>query len=299
MSMYTRCSSCNTHFKVTVQQLQACSGQVRCGRCATVFDAFATLTARAPGKNDDPPPLENSGREDWDTPMPAPVPSSLRPRPAPAPSLPMHQESALAMASVAQSMALPSPMAPTTDGESKPEPLTLPENLFSNGPFHALPGPAWVWSAGIAALVMLALVQLMILFRAELAASYPGSRSMLSTICKPFFCEVPLPHYPDSLYIESSDLQLVDTARPQEVLLTASIRNRADKLQAYPVLELTLTNTLDHPLAKKLFYPKEYLSGALSEEQGFAPGAEIGVRLMLNTSEVRAAGYRLYLYFPN
>ncbi|MEO8631547.1 MAG: MJ0042-type zinc finger domain-containing protein, partial [Betaproteobacteria bacterium] len=48
MSMYTRCPHCETHFRVTREQLQASSGQVRCGRCQEVFDAFATLAAQLP-----------------------------------------------------------------------------------------------------------------------------------------------------------------------------------------------------------------------------------------------------------
>ena len=43
MSMVTRCPTCATVFRVTLQQLQAHQGQVRCGRCTTVFDGFAAL----------------------------------------------------------------------------------------------------------------------------------------------------------------------------------------------------------------------------------------------------------------
>ena len=49
MSMFTRCPHCDTVFRVTPQQLQVSSGQVRCGRCQEVFDAFSTLTSRLPG----------------------------------------------------------------------------------------------------------------------------------------------------------------------------------------------------------------------------------------------------------
>ena len=48
MSMYTRCPHCDTYFRVSREQLQASSGQVRCGRCERVFDAFATLTSQLP-----------------------------------------------------------------------------------------------------------------------------------------------------------------------------------------------------------------------------------------------------------
>ena len=42
--MITRCPACATAFRVTEQQLQAREGQVRCGRCSTLFDALAALS---------------------------------------------------------------------------------------------------------------------------------------------------------------------------------------------------------------------------------------------------------------
>ncbi len=276
MSMYTCCSSCKTYFRVTVQQLQACSGQVRCGRCATIFDAFTSLTARAPGKSQDPPPLASPERSSWD--VPAPV-----------------HPGAFAVAR-ASDMVIPAPMpAPS---EARIETLTLPEDLFDLSASRKWRGPLWAWSAAVGVLGILALVQVLFLFRAELARGFPGLRPALVAMCQPFSCEVPLPRFPETLSIESSDLQVLDPSRPQEVLLTASIRNRAERLQAFPTLELTLTNTMDHPIAKKQFAPKDYLTAPHSDDRGFPAGAEVGVRLVLSTRDLRAAGYRLYLFFP-
>ncbi len=39
----TQCPHCQTRFKVQPGQLDVCDGQVRCGRCSTVFDARASL----------------------------------------------------------------------------------------------------------------------------------------------------------------------------------------------------------------------------------------------------------------
>ena len=43
MSLVTRCTSCGTMFKVVADQLKISQGWVRCGQCATVFDAQANL----------------------------------------------------------------------------------------------------------------------------------------------------------------------------------------------------------------------------------------------------------------
>ncbi|MBC7780984.1 MAG: hypothetical protein H7125_12870, partial [Proteobacteria bacterium] len=49
MALVTRCSNtaCLTLFRVTPAQLQAFGGQVRCGTCSTVFDAFPSLATVA------------------------------------------------------------------------------------------------------------------------------------------------------------------------------------------------------------------------------------------------------------
>src|SRR5687767_14984627 len=41
--LLTRCPECDTTFRVTDETLKKASGQVRCGRCASVFNAYAEL----------------------------------------------------------------------------------------------------------------------------------------------------------------------------------------------------------------------------------------------------------------
>jgi predicted Zn finger-like uncharacterized protein len=50
MNLVTRCPACATAFRVLPGQLAARAGQVRCGKCNTVFDGIAALVddARAP-----------------------------------------------------------------------------------------------------------------------------------------------------------------------------------------------------------------------------------------------------------
>ncbi|MBX3702894.1 MAG: DUF3426 domain-containing protein [Steroidobacteraceae bacterium] len=42
--MYTQCPKCRTVFRVTAEVLRAAQGEVRCGVCATTFDALANLS---------------------------------------------------------------------------------------------------------------------------------------------------------------------------------------------------------------------------------------------------------------
>ena len=50
MSLVTRCPGCNTAFRVQPGQLSAQKGQVRCGKCNTVFDGIAALVHDAPAR---------------------------------------------------------------------------------------------------------------------------------------------------------------------------------------------------------------------------------------------------------
>ena len=67
MNLFTCCPKCQTTFRVTTQQLQSSGGQVRCGFCSEVFDAFATMTAQEPRQDAAPGP------------DPSPVPSPATP----------------------------------------------------------------------------------------------------------------------------------------------------------------------------------------------------------------------------
>ena len=55
MSLVTRCTSCGTLFKVVADQLKISEGWVRCGQCATVFDAQANLQVSPPNATPSPP----------------------------------------------------------------------------------------------------------------------------------------------------------------------------------------------------------------------------------------------------
>ena len=82
------------------------------------------------------------------------------------------------------------------------------------------------------------------------------------------------------------------------IILTATLRNYAPFPQAYPALELTLTDTQDQPLASHIFTPSDYLGGDVNPAQTIAPAHEIDIRLHLASSDLNASGYRLFLLYP-
>ncbi len=149
-----------------------------------------------------------------------------------------------------------------------------------------------------AAVLALSLVgQTVYLLRAALAEAAPSARPSLETACHFLHCMVALPRLTDRLTIEASDLQALDPLHPNRVTLTATIRNRARVEQALPLLELTLTDAREDAAARKVFGPTEYLSG-MPAGAGVAANAELGIRLSLDTGDIVATGYRLYLFHP-
>jgi predicted Zn finger-like uncharacterized protein len=289
MSMFTRCPHCDTVFRVTPQQLQVSSGQVRCGRCQEVFDAFSTLTSRLPGGRLEPaaaearpePPIRPESQES----------AVLGERPPPAgPSAAREPVSAPA-ARGAASVSAP----PAAGSVTEPEILTLPPELF--GVAGEPPGGRSAWLLGCLLGVLALALQAASFFPSEIALHLPTLRPLLVQYCAWTGCSVELPRVPDQLFIEASDLQLLDPARPNEVLLTATMRNRAAFKQALPLLELTLTDSANRAAARKVFKPSEYLGTTLGPDEGIGPGQEVSVRLYLDTGELKAAGYRLYLFF--
>ncbi|MCA3131393.1 MAG: zinc-ribbon domain-containing protein [Rhodocyclaceae bacterium] len=281
MTMFTRCASCGAAFRVTLDQLQASAGQVRCGVCETVFDAFVSLTASDP-RGDALPGL---------TAAPA-GPTTGRQEQAPPP-----QE---AQAGARRGSTSP---AAAHDGGGRgaraPQtaaPASQPVIASDRSAMAVRRGGGWS-----AVLVFLlagaALAQATYFLRAEVAARAPALRPWLERACRPLGCAVPMPRETERLSIEGSDLRALDPARPGRVLLTATIRNHAPFAQAWPLLELTLTNVRDEAVIRRAFTATEYLAPA-APGAGIGPGAEATVRMRLEAQDLQPVGYRLYLFQP-
>ncbi len=149
----------------------------------------------------------------------------------------------------------------------------------------------------VAGLVLALLLggQAIFLLRSEIAAHWPQTKWYLTALCSPLGCKIDLPRRIDQLTIEASELQ-ADPRRPNVVHVTAIIRNRGTTPQAYPSLEITLTDTLDRALARRSLEPLDYLPPSTKSDEGLAMNAEIVAKTAIETTEIKASGYRLRLY---
>ena len=268
MNLYTRCAHCGTVFKVATQQLQASNGRVRCGYCQAVFDGFATLTAEDPGQQ----PVD----------LAAEALTDLQPSPDTAVPATTQPASLAARASGVVTLPRPDPAASLYEWEFRmPNPKTR----------------AGLWLGLSALLLFLLGGQAAFAFRQELMILVPGARDAYVKTCELLGCKPAWPAVAGYLHIESSDLKVTDPERPNEIELVIAIRNRAPVSMAFPEIELTLTDAREAVIARRIFSAAEYL-GPAREATAFAAGRELPIQLFLDTGNLRAAGYRLYLFYP-
>lgn len=315
--MRTRCPACSTAFRVTSEQLRLKAGKVRCGHCQGVFNAFDSLISDIPAEPT--PPAK---------PPPAPAvakahaaPSGSIPQPASSQAAPVRREP------VAPGTANEPPPAPHAEPLRDTPPPPAPESIAEStlaareaglvaareladtpaysrwaagtladdtaGSFDREPAAQSSWPFLIAAAMLLALLsaQLLFHFRTAIVQRLPDAAALYA-IAK---VNVPLPQHADLVEIEASDLQS-DNARGL-LVLQATLRNRAAFAQAWPALELTLTDMHDKVISRRVLQANEYLPPG-TDLVAFAARSEMAIHLWLEAKGLGAAGYRLYLFYP-
>lgn len=292
--MQTRCPHCQTRFRVTTEQLKLRQGQVRCGACRAVFDALDSLSDESlvyvppvsPTEAEAPPAMLESQPQPDGTVMPQPE------------AVPVEPVIPLAEIEAAANEANEPEPVPATVVEPEPVQESLAETPVVAEECPAVPvvRPArrWPWVLGSLVLLLTAAAQLAYFFRVELAVVAPALRPVLVASCELLDCDLPRPRKPEQVGIETSDL----APEGNGLVLTALLKNRAPFEQEYPHLELTLTDTQDEALVRKILTPADYLPAGQDAVKGFAARGEVAIRLALTTDNVPAVGYRLYLFYP-
>jgi len=285
---YTRCPGCNTIFRVSPEQLAIREGQVRCGHCRTVFDGVAAMVSLAPQQRPEP---DDTGGYDAITHGPATV--TLRSAQALQPVGP-----ALVTAAEAPATPAASADAAAVDGTTVVDPEAAYASRFAwPDKEHRRSVPGWIYAVGVVSLVLLIAGQVAFHYRDALVALWPGARPALGGLCRVFGCDVRPLREIAALSIESSDLQ-ADPAHKGLLLFTATVRNRAPYALAYPMLELTLTDTQERVVVRRAFTPQEYVNGTADAAGGIAGNGELAVKLFIDASATTQAGYQVYLFYP-
>ena len=151
--------------------------------------------------------------------------------------------------------------------------------------------------AGSAVLALLLVFQLVSYFRVQLAAQSPALATMLAAVCRVAGCTVGLPAHIDLVTIESSELQALPGSTDSYTLV-ALLRNRSATRQQWPHIELTLNDANDAAVARRVIAPRDYLPASQDPAEGFAANSEQTARLVFSLAQTKAAGFRVYLFYP-
>lgn len=326
MSLITCCPACGTMFRVVPDQLKISEGWVRCGHCGEVFDATLHMTDRAPLE---PEPISRpaAAAEDDEAPPPAQTaaithPTPLRPsasedvppqaeeRDSELNESPLDQPFVFRRSDLVQGDELPSVSPPTFDSVPTQPSRFLEEEDDDDEP--ALRDIAFVqqarrrawWSRPavrvmlvVAAIVLAGLlaVQMALHDRDRLAAARPALRPWLQAMCSALGCSIGAPRQIESLSIDNSAFNKL---RPDAYRLSFTVKNNATAEAAVPAMELTLTDTQDQPVVRRVLMPADLHAAAPVIGAGAEWSTSVAIAVDANGLGSRITGYRLLAFYP-
>ena len=150
--------------------------------------------------------------------------------------------------------------------------------------------------AGSCFLLLAALAQGTYVFRNQIAGMFPQTKPFLTQACDVIGCRINLPAQITAVSIESSELQTL-TDNQNRFVLTTLLRNNSTTLQEWPYIELTLNDGNEKPLLRRVFKPSDYLA-ANDVRLGFSASSERTAKLAFELQQIKASGYRVYLFYP-
>lgn len=203
---------------------------------------------------------------------------------------------------------------PMPELKSKPEPMvapmpvrrddTLPSFLRESG--SAVRGWWWpreravhprAWLLGLCVLALLLVAQLLRRDRDELAARQPMLRPVLAQLCSLTGCEVAALRQISAVVIDSTSLVLGKKA--DSYRLDFTLRNTATLPLATPAVELTLLDTHQRAVVRRVIRPSEFGAAPVLEARSELT-ASIGLSLDSAGAAALApvAGHGLLAFYP-
>ncbi len=241
--MYTQCPECLTIYKITVATLAEGHGSLRCGHCAAVFDALRTLTEQLP-----PEPVQHLLAHPGAGAPPQMSVPALRPQP--------NQQATL---------------FDPDERQQRPMQRRAQTPAFARAQRKRSTARNWPWAVGATVLLLSLLAQIGYAERTALVDD-AHVRPWLDSACAELGCQLPLRHDPAKLELLSRDIRPHPSV-PNALIISATLRNTADFHQAWPEVEITLSDLDENRIAMRRFQPQEYLGEGHNLAAGMAPGA--------------------------
>jgi len=195
---------------------------------------------------------------------------------------------------------LPADVVATADiAQASAEPPESPEPQFvrlaRRSEFWQQPAVRGLLALSSAALALLLVLQLALQQRDALAARQPALRPLLQLLCALPGCTLAPPREPGSVVIDSSSF--TRAAAPADgFTLRFALKNNAGHGVAMPLVELTLTDSQDQPVLRRVLQPQAELGAPHELAAGAVWSGAAGMQLAQDAPEI--AGYHLLAFYP-
>ncbi len=301
MNYITSCPACDTQFLLNKEHLKAHRGKVQCGNCEHIFNAKNRLTEIAD-----------------DSASVAEYQSSLEVKADDVTEIANEKPIGDVLNNVLESVPNLEDLNTTELNSSEEFQYTKPSNTHQHAPeaidayaFNQTLAPITIndltagpkyqktklnlWGVLFCLLLaILAGLQTIYATRAKIAAEYPQFKPYLAQACVLLKCKINLPKNLDAFAIDDADMQ-EDDLYQNVIKFSSLLINNAAYVQAYPNIELTLTDTANVPVLRRIIKPSEYLKANIHESSGIDAGEEVRINLAINVTDLAVAGYRALL----
>ena len=311
MSLITRCPACATMFRIVSDQLKVSDGWVRCGQCADVFNAQLHLqssTDRLPDPVSQPETavMEPSAFQTLDgqkttsaveesvsDPYASGVVTGLDSNIVPVAVVPGN------LSDEGQSLADVPNQITAADVED------TTEAVVENVSFVRDARRQTFWRKPLARLgLAFFALSLVCLFTVQLALKHyntvltfePRLKPWLQQLCHRIACDSGLSRQIESIVIDSSSFSKANAVDGFQLSFT--LKNTANVEVTMPFLEVTLTDTQDRAVIRRVLSPAQFGAGSklLAAESEF--GNALTLQIQSEVPFERIAGYRLLAFYP-
>jgi len=274
---HSQCPECQTVFTVTDEQLAQREGLVRCGRCDAVFQADEHLVARHSKKQKSSATATNKKTSDKNTKKNKNIGAKG------------NKQQKASTSKKAKKSAVDTT---AQENEFYQAPLPTVSELIHGRRLGPQTRPVF-WALGVFVMVTLLAGQWMYFYRDQLARDKQWA-PYVQTFCQTLRCTITPRN--DVGLVQLTDTRVTPHPKFDKALrVRATLINRANYTQPYPLMEITLTNTEGKVLTRKRFSAREYLKNTRQLDAGLAPNVARKAQLEITSPNAAADGYEIRL----
>jgi len=268
--MFTRCPDCHAIYPLRASWLAQDRGKVECGRCGKIYNALKQLF------------------DDWPEPDEMPVTPAEK-------SHPFHLSHRFSneRQRVAQNSGYQG--AGALESEAAEEEKNHQDDIAPSDPnqLNLLPAKSyqWVWNTFLFIMIPLTLANFGWQYRQSLL-EIPTIRTTAEGMGLVETQQTKPRKNPELFQLLSRDMH-AHPSRPNALILSLTIVNRADYRQDFPLIELSLLDTKNRVLARKALSPETYLPDSSISSNGLAPDALLPVVIEFLDPGVATVGFEI------